>query len=776
MAKSEIILPNGDKVTGNWSTEETMASILKVLEAKYGKTGKGGTEKKEEAEKVKKSKLATKLQDSYNKRIKKAQESIQKLNAATKKQLEQHPKVAKALDVMADGTTLAGRGLAKLGGRAKDLHDDLDNLGGSAQNTSNSFFTLVGGAGALGTAFGFIAGLIDQYADFQVAAIQTGFGFSSELTNTRMEVGKLGLNMAQYGRILTENGEAIRSLGRTGLESSNEFIKLIDNVKTTAYQFGMFGMTTEEVAAAVGAQLNVARLQGFQGQQATAAITESFNELNHQVLAYSKLTGRERREIMRNNLATREGSEALIANLAQYGPQAQASYDAVMSSLAGVFGKRGGDELTGLLDAEFSQFFLGGMEQMSQDQLTALSFVPGLKEQIEATREQVMANINDPKEVGKIMLESSREIGGILQANQDKLAKDAVMYADQSYGSILASLLAASQEANNFLMRTPEEIEAALGPLESNEKNLLLLRDRIDTLQNTFMGAILKGMGIDNLEDLANEGTFNGLMSGIDSFGDTLASFRENVMAVSDFFGGGPTGLIAIMTAGAVALFAANSLFTMAMVAGANKVWGTLALSSAAGGLGKGAGWLSKLGPFAKKIPWLGTAIAAGSGIMDQDYKDAGYNWGDRAALGVFEGGADVVDGIWNLITGAGGVVGLGPGMNNNTDLSGALKSWATDPTVASWMQPYNWGNEPLTATPAFDPSVSSDGHYVPSSLTGIVQGATHGANGDVNVGMDASNAWRFSNSDNAILRQMAAALEEANRINKRLLDAAENQ
>jgi hypothetical protein len=738
-----------------------MASILKVLETKYGKTGAGGTAKKEEAVAAKKNKLGAKLQDGVNKRLKKAQERIQGLSEATKKQLEQHPRVAKTLDVLSDSTKLAGSGLKKLGGRAKDLHDGLDGLDGTAQSTSNSFLTLVGGAGALGTAFGFVAGIIDQYADFQIAAMQTGFGFSSELTNTRMEVGKLGLNMAQYGRILVDNGEAIRSLGKTGLDSSNEFIKLIDSVKTTAYEFGMFGMTTEEVANAVAAQLNVARLQGYQGAQATAAITEGFNELNHQVLAYSKLTGRERREIMRNNLATREGGEALIANLGKYGPEAQASYDIMMSSINGIFGKRGGDELAGLMDAEFSQFFLGGMEQMSQDQLTALSFVPGLKDEIEATREQVMANINDPEQVGKIMLAASREIGEILQANQDKLAKDAVMFADQSYGPMLASLLSAGQEANNFMTKTPEDIAKALGPMEANERNLMLIRDRIDTLQNTFMGAILKGMGIDNLEDLANEGTFDGLMTGIDSFGDNLASFREGIVAVADFFGvDSPTGLIALMTAGAIALFAANSLFTLAMVSGATGLWSKL--GGLAGGLPGGPGGPGEKGGGRGLLKWAGLFGAANLAMDLAAAPDMGTpefaDWqkGNREGL---ESNIRSVPGMNQLMGGYEWlfekVHGVSPPGTNETDAEYEERK------RLARIEEYK-----SLATPAFDPSMSTDGHYVPENLTGIVQGATHGANsGDVNVGMDPSNAWRFKNSDNDAMARLAAAMEENNRL-----------
>jgi hypothetical protein len=765
-AKSEIILPNGDKVTGNWSTEETMASILKVLEAKYGKTGTGGAAKKEEAVAAKKNKLGAKLQDGVNKRLKKAQERIQGLSEATKKQLEQHPRVAKSLDFLADSTKLAGTGIKKLGGKAKDLHDGLDGLDGSAQSTSNSFMTLVGGAGALGTAFGFVAGIIDQYADFQIAAMQTGFGFSSELTNTRMEVGRLGLNMAQYGRILVDNGEAIRSLGRTGLDSSNEFIKLIDSVKTTAYEFGMFGMTTEEVANAVAAQLNVARLQGYQGAQATAAITEGFNELNHQVLAYSKLTGRERREIMRNNLETREGSEALIANLGKYGPEAQASYNIMMSNIAGIFGKRGGDELAGLMDAEFSQFFLGGMEQMSQDQLTALSFVPGLKDEIEATREQVMANINDPEEVGKIMLAASREIGEILQANQDKLAKDAVMFADQSYGPMLASLLSAGQEANNFMTKTPEDIAKALGPMEANERNLMLIRDRIDTLQNTFMGAILKGMGIDNLEDLANEGTFDGLMTGIDTFGDKLASFREGIVAVADFFGvDSPTGVIALMTAGAVALFAANSVFTMAMVAGATKVW------SKVGGMGgKGWGIAALLTYFATDA--IGTVndsmnFISPPGVAKKDELTQYANGSlDSARTAEITAGMnDLIKQNQERIAYMLDTVGENykssieyNSLMDDTYRAQHLLSGGVNMPAGAYSPEYYRKGITL-ANPEYIPNI-------PDKLTGIVQGATHGANpGDVNVGMDPSNAWRFRNSDNDAMARLAAAMEENNRL-----------
>lgn len=90
------------------------------------------------------------------------------------------------------------------------------------------------------------------------------------------------------------------------------------------------------------------------------------------------------------------------------------------------------------------------------------------------------------------------------------------------------------------------------------------------------------------------------------------------------------------------------------------------------------------LGMAGKAVPYLGTALGAGFGVMDQDYKEAEYGAFDRAALGITEGFLDLFDMGQNAL-GAAANFGLGTDFRTDYDMSGAFKETMTDPEVARW-------------------------------------------------------------------------------------------
>ena len=575
-SKAEI---DGTQITGDWAREETLSDILAMLEKTYGKSGKKKTTTREK-DVDKKRETQSKLFKSANKGltewINKNKSNIKQVNSSIKT----NKYVNEGINILGDTTHLAGKTINRFGSSTRTAVEELDKLDGSVQGANDAFFKVVGGAGALGTVFGVVAGIIDQFAEFQTQAIQTGFSFSQELVNTRGNIAGVGMNMKQLSDILASNGEAVRSLGGNSAQSANSFIDLISEVKAANRQFGLFGMTSEEIAGVTAERLDLMRRQGFVEDQAYNATVDSFQLLNHEVLAYSKLTGRDRREIQRNNLAMREGTELLLADLSKLGPNATVSFDSMTNGMSAIFGSSG-DEFAGIFSSMVESHFMGGMERLSGDQLGALIHIPGLREIFEEARDQFIRNADNPAAMKDISLNFATDSAEAIQQAMDKgLVSQARLQEDSPVGDLLRSVIGARQQANNFLNRTADEIEEAFsGDMDRGEAELLMIRERIQTLQNEFQAMLVSAFTFGGTPaDLLNEDNFK-------SAQETIANFGESIKGVMEFLSGlgslvlpdGTGDISAAFIGGIGAMFAVQGAVTLAMVAGARLAMGAAA-------------------------------------------------------------------------------------------------------------------------------------------------------------------------------------------------------
>lgn len=769
---SQITLPNGDKISGNWATEQTLENILNVLEKKHGVKSKSTPEEKDNATKLKlNSKSLNRLSEKY----KQTKEAIQQQIKSSKSLIESDSKLKEAFDVTTDVVGLAGKGFNALRTGTSNLLDEMDKLDGSVSGANTAFFKVVGSAGMVGTAFGVAAGIIDQFADFQTAALQTGFSFSQELVNTRTKIADVGMNMQQLSTILVANGEAVRSLGGNGAESAATFIDLVGAVKDSARQFGLFGMTSEEIAGVTAERLDLLRKQGFVEKQAYDTTLSSFTLLNQEVLGYAKLTGRERREIMRNNLAMREGSELMLADLAKLGPNATVSFDSIMQSMSAVFGQ-GGDEFAGIFSSMVESHFMNGMERLSSDQLAALGQIPGLKDLFEDARDQFITNADNPKAMQQIQLEFANRAGTMIQdATDSGLVALARLQEDDPVGQVLKSIIGAGQAATNFLQQSNIEQTAAFNTvMAQSESQMLQLRERIQTLQNEFQAALIRGLGFGQLEDMLDDKNFARASSGLTEFGDALTRIREGIVELGNMFG--DTGSITTaLVLGIGGMFAAQGAVTLAMISGANLMWSgvraALSLSStsaSAGASGIGAAGAAgaasntpkgKLS-FSKGLAG-GTALSAliggAMGAFDTEKQDANMHLLGRINSGAIEGILGSFDFLANLVNSSLGVqdyVGKAnlAGMAREFELSNSRKI-------------QDLANQ-KNSIPVFDPAtqrVNTDNM--------ITKGALLDEKGNIRTQVSDDNKWRHPDRGEEYLKQLAdiaakqtAILERINR------------
>jgi len=693
MAQGEATL-TGDSVQGNWATEETMTALLDVMENAYGRKGKGGGDTDKQQKKHNEAvEHSSKLFRNLNQRIEDAKSAIKDRIKSERELAEKStPQLVEAFDVMKDSGRMAGKGIKNLGSSAAGAVEEFEKMEDTAKGVSDTFFKVVGGAGAIGTAFGVAAGVLDEFIEFQTGAIQRGFSFSGALVDTRTEVAEVGLRMRQLGDVIAMNGEALRFLGSNGRDATSTFIGMIDSYREQTRQFGFFGATTEEMAGQLIEQVDILRRGGMQENLVRAQAVDSLKMLNEETYALSRLTGVERREIMRNNLEMQESNALLLHNLGNLGPEAMAGYNSMMQTLTGSLG--GDSPVIEMINNMLRTYFADGQIKLTPDEIAAMNMVPGLQAALQDLVDDFTARSGAVTQ--DLQFADIRGIAEILGRQNDQIADQVeILGEEDGMGAILLGLLQSEQNARNILSRTLDEAERILAEdISDSEAEMLMLRDRIRVVQQEIMASFLRLFQLDDLEDLANDETFEAVRANVAAFGDGLESISNGIERLASIFGDGDGTIVDEMLVGAGLIFAAKGAVALALAAGAASMWSTVmgtGAAATAGGAGAttgaGGGLLSKILPGARKLPYIGAAITGAMGYFDQDYRDAGYGGLDRAALGVGEGALDLVDGFANIFNwGIKEALGVGPGWDNGSDLSQSFKDWANSDDGQWWM------------------------------------------------------------------------------------------
>ena len=301
---------DGKQITGDWARAEIQEEVLKVLEEiRKEVTGKKKpppvtpkTPKEREAEKQRDQQ--TKSTKEYLQALKPSVEYRRKLNATVKSSIS-----------------------------------TFSRMDATSRSVTESFLGVVGGAGAVGSVLGLLASVTDEYIKSLKGSIQAGFSFSDQIIQTNHELASIGINFHQFGQILVEQGEAIRFLGSNSHEASSRFVDLVKTVRMSTKDMGYFGLSSREMADELADTMGVLITAGVSEADIMSRTHETFTYLNQEVLAYARLTGRNRRDIMRSKQELVDDNVLFKEVLKKLGPEAMQTFDMVGASMS-AFGKQ----------------------------------------------------------------------------------------------------------------------------------------------------------------------------------------------------------------------------------------------------------------------------------------------------------------------------------------------------------------------------------------------------------------------------------------------------
>ena len=113
--------------------------------------------------------------------------------------------------------------------------------------------------GAWGAAIQSAISVLGDYRESLQNLSNVGQGFGKSILNAQVELGRAGMGLSEFERVVTKNGTAIANLGEN---SAIEFATLSKNVRNVGSDFGNYGLKITEINDFLAENLEIERMSG----------------------------------------------------------------------------------------------------------------------------------------------------------------------------------------------------------------------------------------------------------------------------------------------------------------------------------------------------------------------------------------------------------------------------------------------------------------------------------------------------------------------------------
>jgi hypothetical protein len=157
----------------------------------------------------------------------------------------------------------------------------------------------VAGAGLLGAAAGMAVGVIVRFSKELTELSNIGVGFGDSLLELKGYATATGMDLGNFGKLVSGNLNSMIALGDTVANGAREFSALSRQVRDLADDYNNFGMTNMEMNQTIADEIELRRKSGMQQSLIADSVAASMNDLMLETSALASITGQDRREVMR---------------------------------------------------------------------------------------------------------------------------------------------------------------------------------------------------------------------------------------------------------------------------------------------------------------------------------------------------------------------------------------------------------------------------------------------------------------------------------------------
>lgn len=247
-------------------------------------------------------------------------------------------KLGGAVDSLAQNTVHADKDLKKFYGTTRDAATKMSEF---AKSTAKMTTLLALSGGALNKMASMVSESVDTYREM----IEVGQTFQGSLLDMNIAAAEARLPLDEFAKAVKKNSQVIAVMG------VKAFGDLSKGVRTNLAQFGMLGMTTEQVTDMMGSYMQIQQSYGLMERMDRTKASESITKMALETTKVAELTGKSRKELMESSTKALTQDSIRSAMLMMSGRDTQKFQDALIKTttyLAGMPGQAG-DTLTNML-------------------------------------------------------------------------------------------------------------------------------------------------------------------------------------------------------------------------------------------------------------------------------------------------------------------------------------------------------------------------------------------------------------------------------------------
>ena len=552
-------------------------------------------------------------------------------------------KILKTLNTIESGASAISNTVKSLFSGNFSLSNLADNLGKLISSFSDSIANMTGIKAIsvigpmVGAALGYMASTLESLSKSINELINVGASLGSSMVDLKNNATDVGMNLENFANLISKNSSALRILGNNTNEGMRNFALLANQVRDISQQYNYFGMTNSELNEAIIQEIELRRKSGQTLSDLQNNLAAGFNELLFETTAMAKITGQDRRELLRaQSLAV---SDQVISSYLRTLDEGQQSTFRSINNMVGFLG----EDMT----LSFQRAVASGL---------SIDTLMGGQLALAGEFGQDLRNLYDIYQTGvqngedSVALQSKlvSQLSNMTLPNEEVLRTLATVEGPMKEQA--NAILKLIQNISGLEGRTPQEIakEIAIAIGEQQTNDISALPAAIETMTNNLDAMMFRTM--DSILGFGETGS--SILSGVEGIskmaeGQDLQGFVKNIwdaLPTEAKIGAGLAAIIGLLTSIDKNILGLGPLITGASSAAG----GALGAAGAAGAAGGARGLFANAGrwfmPFLKKAGLLGLGVSAGEGLFDQELQDAGAPLLDRALSGIMGGGLGLLD------------------------------------------------------------------------------------------------------------------------------------
>ena len=201
-------------------------------------------------------------------------------------------------------------GFFTLGNKLTSTVSQFAQLDGSITDAADIFKQLPIVGGLVGGAFGAVAVAADRVTKSFVNAAGGGASFGGSMASFSASASQAGMNMAEFGSLIKNNGAGLMAFGTTTEDGAKNFAQVSKSVRSTSSELYALGMSSQEINGGLIRYGALLRSQGLSGGKTNAQLAQGARTYLKEMDGLAKITGEER--------SAKEAQAATLAKDAQF--------------------------------------------------------------------------------------------------------------------------------------------------------------------------------------------------------------------------------------------------------------------------------------------------------------------------------------------------------------------------------------------------------------------------------------------------------------------------